>query len=100
MQGPRWQAKDGVLFLQSRMAIRTLNLNFDTPDDTIFGVCDAAGLKGDACNEVYHSLDALRVWRARFESLHGPFLKCEYHSNPDDPPDLTFRFSEASIPVE
>jgi len=82
------------------MPIVPLGLNLDTPEDQIFGVCDDAGLKGKEANEVYHSLDAIRGWRQRFETLHGRLLGCDHHSNPDDPPDLTFRFRDKAVPVE
>jgi hypothetical protein len=82
------------------MAIRTVNVNFDTPERDIFAVCDNARLKGKESNEVYQSLDALRVWRNRFESRQGKLLQCDHHSNPDDPPDLTLHFDGGVLPVE
>lgn len=77
-----------------------LPINFETPQESIFTICDAAGLKGKECNEVYHCLDAIRTWRGRFERLYGTLVRCVHNSNPDDPPDLTLNFTTADIEVE
>jgi len=77
-----------------------LQINFETPEGSIFPICRDAGVTGDGANEVYHSLDAVRVWRDRFEKLFGEFRSCVHHSNPDDPPDLTFDFSGGPVEVE
>lgn len=82
------------------MAQTRLQINFETPEDSIFSICRAKGVAGDGANEVYHSLDALRVWRARFENLLGELNACVHHSNPDDPPDLTFDFAGGPVEVE
>ena len=82
------------------MANTPLNISLDTPEDSIFPICDTVGLGGKEANEVYHSLDAVRVWRDRFEHLHGELLHCVHHSNPDDPPDLTLMFRDGSVEVE
>lgn len=77
-----------------------LLINFETPQESIFAICDAARLKGKECNEVFHSIDALRTWRDRFEKLYGSLVRCVHHSNPDDPPDLTLHFASAEVGVE
>ena len=82
------------------MARTLLQINFETPKSSIFQICRAEGVTDDEANEVYHSLDALCVWRVRFENLFGELHACVHHSNPDDPPDLTFDFSGVSVEVE
>lgn len=82
------------------MAHTQLQIRFDTPERSIGHVCQTAGLNGKEANEVYHSMDALRAWKDRFETLYGDLENCIHHSNPDDPPDLTFRFSRVSVGVE
>ena len=82
------------------MAHTRLQINFETPENSIFPICRAQGVTDDGANEVYHSLDALRVWRDRFERLFGELNGCIHHSNPDDPPDLTFDFSGGPVEVE
>jgi len=77
-----------------------LQIRFDTPDSSIGQICQTAGLSGKEANEVYHSMDALRAWKERFEALYGDLESCVHHSNPDDPPDLTFHFSRLSVGVE
>ncbi len=77
-----------------------LLINFETPLESIFAICDAAGLKGKECNEVFHSIDAVRSWRDGFEKLYGALVRCVHHSNPDDPPDLTLHFASAEVGVE
>lgn len=77
-----------------------LQINFETAQESIFSICAAANLKGKECNEVYHSLDAIRTWRDRFEGLYGNLIRCVQHSNPDDPPDLTLYFASADVEVE
>lgn len=82
------------------MAKTPLTITLDTPEGSIFPICNAAGLKAKEANEVYHSIDAVRVWRDRFEALYGELLHCVHHSNPDDPPDLTCIFRAAAVGVE
>lgn len=82
------------------MARTPLQINFDTAEDSIFPICRAAGVEGKEANEVYHSWDALRLWRDLFESRLGALSECIHHSNPDDPPDLTFAFDHGHLEVE
>jgi len=77
-----------------------LQITFDTPESSIGQICQSAGLSGKEANEVYHSMDALRAWGDRFETLYGDLDSCVHHSNPDDPPDLTFHFSRGAVGVE
>ncbi len=79
------------------MASTPLQIDFETPESSIFSNCDAAGLKWKEAEEVYHSLDAVRFWRDRFEKQFGKLFNCVHHSNPDDPPDLILNFATAPV---
>jgi hypothetical protein len=82
------------------MARISLPITLETHEGAIFQICDSAGVRGKEANEVYYSLDAVRVWRDRFEYLYGDFLGCVHCSNPDDPPDLVLNFSNEVVEVE
>jgi hypothetical protein len=99
MIGPQLKgcAQNNPLF---RMARISLPITLETHEGSIFQICDSAGVRGKEANEVYHSLDAVRVWRDRFEHLHGDFLGCIHCSNPDDPPDLVLNFSNEVVEAE
>lgn len=82
------------------MAHTRLQIRFDTVKHSVFQICKEAGVKGKGANEVFHSWDALRCWKDRFEGRFGFLSECIHHSNPDDPPDLTFVFENGQIEVE
>ncbi len=83
-----------------RVARTPLKISFDTLEHSIFQICSDRGVEGKQANEVYHSWDALRIWKDRFESRFGTLLECIHHSNPDDPPDVNFIFEHGQLNVE
>jgi hypothetical protein len=82
------------------MAITHLHLTLEHDDNAIIAELRSAEIDGKGQNEVFHTLDALKVWKDWFNSNYGPLTSIDHHSNPDDPPDMELHFVKGHVPLE
>ena len=79
------------------MAVTEINLDLDSSEEAIIEYLRSSPLAGKCQNEVYHTLDALKVWKDWFQARYGRLIQIKHHSNPDDPPDLEIVFEMAIL---
>ena len=82
------------------MAKTRIVLDFSFSVDKLKDSISKADLTGKEALEVYYGFHALKAWRSEFEETNGSFQSMLHHSNPDDPPDLVFQFSDRELCAE
>jgi hypothetical protein len=82
------------------MAITHLHLTLEHDDNAIMAELRISGINGKGQNEIFHTLDALRIWKDWLESRFGSLINIDHHSNPDDPPDVQLHFEKRDVSLE
>jgi hypothetical protein len=82
------------------MAKTRIVLDFSFSVDQLKDSISKADLTGKEALEVYYGFHALKAWRSEFEETNGGLQSMLHHSNPDDPPDLVFQFSDRELCAE
>jgi hypothetical protein len=82
------------------MAKTHIELDFSFCRDQLKERISSGNLTPKEGLEVYYGFHALKAWRWEFEETNGRLESMVHHSNPDDPPDLVFQFSEQSLSAE
>ena len=82
------------------MAITPLAVTLSQEESAVIALLRSSEIDGKGCNEVFHALDALRVWKDWFEDKYGQLTRIDQRSNPDDPPDMDLVLEKTIVPLE